>query len=101
MKLKYQVKKQEKNYKNIIIDTAVNYRKAFKNKVTESAIPGVHYYEKEIENKTYKYWAAGYRKDGFNKKKSFNINKYGFDKAKKLAEEQRHKWEEKFKEKKE
>jgi len=85
---------------NIIIDTAVSYRRAFKNNITESAIPGVHYYEKETENKTYKYWKVCYRRNGLNKQKSFNINKYGFDKAKKLAEKKRHKWEEKFKEKK-
>ena len=60
----------------------------------------MHYYERELNNKIYKYWKACYRRDGLNKQKSFNINKYGFDKAKKLAEKKRHKWEEKYKEKK-
>ncbi|MGM0411589.1 MAG: AP2/ERF family transcription factor, partial [Bacillota bacterium] len=89
--------------KNIIFDNAVNYRKAFKHKKSESTIPGVFFikrnYKKNGKTYYYKGWKACYRKDGKNKSCSFSIKKYGDEEAKEMAIQKRKEWEEEFEEK--
>lgn len=87
---------------NIIFEKAVIYRTPLKNKETETAIPGVFYFERVSLRNDKKYiypcWVVCYRKDGMNKRKSFSINKYGFNKAKNLAEDKRREWEKEYNE---
>lgn len=84
---------------NIFLDTAVKYLKAHTYEETNKAIPGVCLSKKKYKDRYYLYWKASYWKEG--KQRQFSIKKYGFEGAKKLAEEQRREWEEEFEENKE
>jgi len=77
---------------NIIFEKSNLYRKAIKYKESEETIPGVFYTEKD----EYKYWKSCYRKNEMNKQKHFNIDKYGYEKAKKEAILKRLEWEDEF-----
>lgn len=79
---------------NIVFKDKQNYYKAPKNNESDTAIPGVYFVKRTRNEKVYKYWKASYWKE--KKQKMFSCNKYGYEKAKQLAEDQRRKWEEKF-----
>ena len=78
---------------NIVIEDSANYIKSSKYKETEQAPPGVVYYEKR---KGPNYWIARYEKGDNNIKKSFNIEKLGFEEAKEKAIKKREEWLECF-----
>jgi len=51
-----------------------------------SGYPGVNF----IKSKDFYYWRSSWTEDGFQKQKTFSIHLFGYDRAKELAIEYRH-----------
>lgn len=77
---------------NIIFKENTQYTKAPKYSQSDTAIPGVSFVKKR--DKTY--WKAGFQRGGQNKSKWFAISKYGYKRAKELAEGLRRKWDREY-----
>ncbi|MFW6007732.1 MAG: AP2/ERF family transcription factor [archaeon] len=75
---------------NSILDSCAQYINAPKYRQSNEAIPGVCYY---IKKNAHPYWKASYSRKGYSKTKWFSIKKFGYEEAKRLAEEKRRNWE--------
>ena len=78
---------------NIVVKDSPVYVKSRKYKETQEAPPGVSFYDKKDGPP---YWLARYEKGEHNKKKSYNIEKLGFDEAKEKAIKKREEWEDEY-----